>query len=50
MIKRPDQAEFEYKFLALDVKGHPRIYLENTDEAAKASKKSVGKLFGIQWR
>ncbi len=50
MTKKPDQTEFEYKYLTLDVKGHSRVYLENADEAAKASKKSVGKMFGIQWR
>jgi import inner membrane translocase subunit TIM21 len=50
MTKKPDQTEFEYKYLALDVKGQSRIYLENADQAAQTSKKSDGKMFGIKWR
>ena len=50
MTKKPSDTEFEYQYLALDVKGQPRIYLENADEVTKAAKKSVGKMFGIKWR
>jgi len=49
MIKRPTEHEFEYKYLFLDVKGHHRIYLENTDAAPKSVGKGKTKLFGVQW-
>lgn len=49
MTKRPSQDEFEYKYLALDVPGHSRIYLENADSAANSLGKGVTKLFGVQW-
>ncbi|KZF25435.1 TIM21-domain-containing protein [Xylona heveae TC161] len=49
MTKRPGQHEFEYKYLALDVKGHQRLYLENADARPDGSGKSSGKLFGVRW-
>lgn len=49
MIKKPEEAEFEYKYLTLNVKGHPVVYLENTD-AIKEKKKPGFSLFGVQWR
>jgi import inner membrane translocase subunit TIM21 len=49
MIKRPTEHEFEYKYLFLDVKGQPRIYLENTDAAPNNIGKGKTKLFGVQW-
>ncbi|KAI9795061.1 MAG: mitochondrial import inner membrane translocase subunit tim21 [Peltula sp. TS41687] len=51
MTKRVDQKEFQYQYLALDVKNYPRIYLENADAVARgnASKKDGGmKLFGFR--
>ncbi|KAB8233300.1 hypothetical protein ETB97_004672 [Aspergillus alliaceus] len=48
MIKPLDKNEWEYQLLALDVKGHSRIILEQARE-----KPGVGqalKIFGIQWR
>ncbi len=50
LVKRVNHDEFEYKYLILDVKGHPKIYLEN----ANAKSKSDGdtkkfKLFGVKW-
>ncbi|MCJ1464497.1 mitochondrial import inner membrane translocase subunit tim21 [Pseudocyphellaria aurata] len=49
LIKRPGQTEFEYKYLALDVKGHERIYLENADVVQKAKQSSL-RTFGVNWR
>ncbi|KAB8270672.1 hypothetical protein BDV24DRAFT_88300 [Aspergillus arachidicola] len=48
MIKPLDKNEWEYQLLALDVKGHSRVILEQARE-----KPGVGqalKIFGIQWR
>jgi import inner membrane translocase subunit TIM21 len=50
MVKRPSDSEFTYKYLALDVKGHPRIYLENADATSDSPAKSKTKLFGVSWR
>jgi len=49
MIKRPDQAEFKYKYLTLNVKGQSVLYLENAD-AEKAKVKPGLSLFGARWR
>lgn len=43
-------SEFVYKYLALDVKGHQRIYLENADASQDSPAKSKTKLFGVSWR
>lgn len=48
MTKKPSESEFEYRILALDVKGHEPIYLENADD--KGPKKGGVKMFGVQWR
>ncbi|KAJ5474469.1 hypothetical protein N7475_004035 [Penicillium sp. IBT 31633x] len=48
MIKPLDKSNFEYQLLALDVKGHSRVVLEQASE--KPSVASALKLFGIQWR
>ncbi|MCJ1302824.1 hypothetical protein MMC08_005629 [Hypocenomyce scalaris] len=48
MTKSPGQSQYQYKYLALDVKGHSRIYLENAD-AAKGLKKTGMKMFGVKW-
>ncbi|KAF4629319.1 hypothetical protein G7Y89_g8828 [Cudoniella acicularis] len=39
MTRRSNEHEFVYKYLALDVKGHQRIYLENEDTAPDGSAK-----------
>jgi len=51
LIKRARQSDLEYKYFFVDVKGHPRIYLENADTAllAKNSEKKGFKLFGVKW-
>jgi len=48
MTKEKDQHKFEYKYLALDVKGHQRIYLENRDVVETEGRKS-GRMFGVKW-
>ena len=50
MTKKPSESEFVYKYLALDVKGHQRIYLENADASPESSAKSRTKFFGVSWR
>jgi len=49
MTKHPPQSEYEYKYLALDVRGHQRLYIENSDATSGASGKSKTRLFGVQW-
>lgn len=49
MIKGPDQTEFKYKYLALNVRGQSVLYLENMD-AEKAKEKPGFSLFGARWR
>ncbi|KAJ8122135.1 hypothetical protein ONZ43_g1595 [Nemania bipapillata] len=46
LIKRAGHHEFEYKHLFLDVKGHQRIYLENSDAKASIEGSKKFKLFG----
>ena len=49
MVKGPGHPDYEYRFLALDVSGFPRHYLE--DASSKKEKKAAGfRLLGIQWR
>ncbi|KAM3065572.1 mitochondrial import inner membrane translocase subunit tim21 [Clarireedia jacksonii] len=50
MVKNPSDSEFFYRYLFLDVKGYPRIYLENADASADSPGKNKNKLFGITWR
>jgi import inner membrane translocase subunit TIM21 len=50
MIKRPSDDEFVYKYLALDVPGHQRVYLENADATADSPAKNKTKMFGVSWR
>ncbi|GES57935.1 import inner membrane translocase subunit tim21 [Aspergillus terreus] len=48
MMKPLDKSEWEYQLLALDVKGHPRVILEQAQEKPGVGK--ALKIFGIQWR
>ncbi len=50
MVKPPSENEFAYKYLALDVTGHQRIYLENADAKPDSPAKDKSKIFGISWR
>lgn len=65
MTKAQGQADFEYKYLVLDVQGdfllpfispnaycregYPIIYIENTD-ISKDLKKPSFKMFGVDWQ
>jgi len=49
LIKHAGQHEFVYKYLALDVNGHQRIYLENADAKTSGSDQKKFKLFGVSW-
>jgi import inner membrane translocase subunit TIM21 len=46
MTKKPSESDYSYYTLAVDVKGHQRIYLENAED-----KKGRGpvKVFGLRW-
>ncbi|OKL61955.1 Mitochondrial import inner membrane translocase subunit tim21 [Talaromyces atroroseus] len=50
MIKPVDESSFQYRLLALDVRGHPRIVLEQTSDVALGGKTSPLKILGINWR
>ncbi len=51
-LTRPaGHADFEYKYFFLDVRGHPRIYLENADAKPSSSdSKKAFRLFGVNWK
>lgn len=49
LVKGKGERDYVYKYLALDVKGHQRYYLENADAKAEGSSRS-GKIFGVSWR
>ncbi|ORY09500.1 TIM21-domain-containing protein [Clohesyomyces aquaticus] len=48
MTRKPSQSEFEYNTLAVDVKGHSRIYLENREDEG-LGKRGGPKIFGARW-
>ncbi|KAI5866790.1 import inner membrane translocase subunit tim-21, mitochondrial [Durotheca rogersii] len=47
LVKNSGHDEFEYKYFSVDIKDHPRIYLENANSTPKEAKKF--KLFGVNW-
>ncbi|KAM3556507.1 hypothetical protein MY1884_005022 [Beauveria asiatica] len=49
MIKLPGHSDYEYKYLFVDVKGHERIYLENSVANRSANGKKGFTLFGAKW-
>ena len=49
MIKGPNHFQYEYQFLALDVPGYPRHYLENK-QVSKEKKPAGVRMLGVQWR
>ncbi|ATY65059.1 import inner membrane translocase subunit tim-21 [Cordyceps militaris] len=49
MVKPPGQSDYEYKYLFVDIKGHGRIYLENSDAKRSDSGKKSFTLFGVKW-
>ncbi|KAI4213581.1 MAG: hypothetical protein LQ351_003805 [Letrouitia transgressa] len=48
-IMRPGQSDWEYEFLYLDIKGHPRIYLENS-QTNDGGRKSGISFLGMSFR
>ncbi|OAA81146.1 import inner membrane translocase subunit tim-21 [Akanthomyces lecanii RCEF 1005] len=48
MVKLPGHSDYEYKYLFVDVKGHERVYLENSEANRSAGKKSFS-MFGVKW-
>lgn len=49
LAKRAGHDDFEYKYFFVDVKGHPRIYLENADTKPSSGEGKKFKLFGVSW-
>ncbi|KAL9102449.1 MAG: hypothetical protein Q9163_002410 [Psora crenata] len=49
MVKGPGHPDYEYRFLALDVPGYPRYYLENA-HAPKEKRPAGFRMLGVQWR
>ncbi|KAK4143369.1 mitochondrial import inner membrane translocase subunit tim21 [Dichotomopilus funicola] len=50
LVKRPSDAEYEYKYFFIDIKGHERIYLENADASKAKDALAKGfKMFGVKW-
>ncbi|KAK0627488.1 TIM21-domain-containing protein [Immersiella caudata] len=51
LVRRAGEADFEYKYFFVDVKGQSRIYLENADaSSAGTGDKAKGfRLFGVKW-
>lgn len=49
MVKGQGHSDWEYRSLALDVRGKQRLYLENAD-AAPEKKKAGFRMLGVQWR
>ncbi|KAM3553454.1 hypothetical protein ARSEF4850_006913 [Beauveria asiatica] len=49
MVKLPGHSDYEYKYLFVDVKGHERIYLENSEANRSANGKKGFTLFGAKW-
>ncbi|KAI1324175.1 import inner membrane translocase subunit tim-21, mitochondrial [Xylariaceae sp. FL0255] len=49
LVKLAGHAEFQYRYLFVDVKGHQRIYLENSDAKASSGVSKEFKLFGVKW-
>lgn len=49
MVKGPGDPIYLYRYLALDVPGHPRLYLEK--EGGSQEKKKPGfRMLGVEWR
>lgn len=49
MAKGLEHPDWQYQLLALDVQGHPRLYLEKA-EPGQQNKKAGFKWLGVQWR
>ncbi|KAM3511692.1 hypothetical protein MY11210_004649 [Beauveria gryllotalpidicola] len=49
MVKPRGHSDYEYKYLFVDVKGHERIYLENSEANRSSTGKKGFTLFGAKW-
>lgn len=50
LVRPAGQHEYQYKYFAVDVKGHQRIYLENADAPrAQGGEQKGFRLFGVKW-
>ena len=50
LVKSARSSEYEYRYFFVDVAGHQRIYLENSEaQADKGREKQRFKLFGVNW-
>ncbi|KAI1468692.1 mitochondrial import inner membrane translocase subunit TIM21 [Daldinia caldariorum] len=50
LTKGANHPDFEYKYFWVDIKGHPRIYLENADTKPASEGTKNFKMFGVNWR
>ncbi|KAI1482604.1 mitochondrial import inner membrane translocase subunit TIM21 [Daldinia eschscholtzii] len=50
LTKYANHDDFEYKYFWVDIKGHPRIYLENADAKPAGEGARNFKMFGVNWR
>lgn len=48
MVRRKGDGEFRYGYLAVDVRGQARVYLENAEKGV-GEKKKPGTILGIRW-
>lgn len=49
MIQSPGHSDYEYKYLFVDVKGHDRVYLENSEANKTGAGKKAFSMFGVKW-
>ena len=49
VAKRPEDKDWHYRLLALDVPGRQRYFLENADAAGLLAQRKQGKMFGVRW-
>ncbi|KAI1264198.1 import inner membrane translocase subunit tim-21 [Xylariaceae sp. FL1019] len=49
LVKPAGQADFEYRHLFVDIRGHQRIYLENAEAQSSTTGSKGFKLFGVNW-
>ncbi|KAI8962175.1 mitochondrial import inner membrane translocase subunit TIM21 [Daldinia sp. FL1419] len=50
LVKYVNREDFEYKYFCIDIRGHPRIYLENSDTKPPSEETKNFKMFGVSWR
>lgn len=50
MEQKPEDFDFHYVLLALDVPGHRRVYLEGGESSVAKTKGKLGNIFGVSFR